>query len=217
MKTLSTFLARAILKGYLWTRHSYNRMLSLIPSHIQSLVWFDEGEVRPIFVLTKPHLSWNSLWNQSKECANINLFPEHGFYIWSVWNSKTHSREHLCLRAERIKDIFPELASLKAIMRYHEQAIIDALLDFVYDEYRNNLQKNTIMDITWNKVHLLKALHKFHQSMYVSKNITGSALLKLYEFKSSKPLTEDERNMPIVVTDENFEQEILLQDEYLVV
>lgn len=212
MKNHYQVLAKVVKSAYIWTHHTYRKLATYIPHHIQSLLWFDDNSVKTIFTILKPSLTWLSMWNRRKE---TDLFPKKGIYIWIFWNPETRQREYISIRYEKLREIFKELEDISSLVEYHDRAIINRLQTYTHKEYHTHSNKNMIIEITWKDRPLLKALLPFKQSLYIKENLKGKDLLRLYQFLHGVSLEDSEHPM-LYITNDELEETILLKDDFLI-
>lgn len=213
MKNPPVWLTKTLTKGYLWANHQYRTVTGLIPNHLQMVGWYDDTSVKTIFTILKPSITWSYLWNKKDES---DLFPQKGMYIWIFWNSSTRQREYICLTYERMKDVFSECKELSEITQYHDRAIIDRLQKYVHLHYQEQSKKQCFIEILWKNKALLKRLHSFKESLYVSKNMKGKDLLKLMQFLHGENM-EDENHPHFLIMNEDLEETILLKEDFIIV
>lgn len=217
MKSASISVAKYLTKSYIHIHQCTNKLLSYVPAHVQTLIWFDNNTSHTIFDILKPHFTWSSVWNTSKK--SVTLFPNTGYYLWIFWNDRFHKREYICIRAELMKEVFHSCTDIKYITQYHDNAIIECLSNYAQKQYKQNHNKETFLEIKIGTMSILKMLHPFHTSLYISKNITGDVLIQLYSFlkyrKLNKEISIFEKNTPILVINDEFEEKLLLGDDFL--
>jgi hypothetical protein len=197
----------------MWAHHQYRTLSSMIPNHLQMVGWFDDSSVKTLFTILKPHWSWSSLWKKRNE---MDLFPKKGLYLWVFWNASLRRRDYICIRYECLKELFQECRELNELTNYHDKAIIDRLQRYVHGHYQKNSKKHCFIEIQWKKTPLIKRLQVFKESLYVTNNIKGKDLLKLYQFLHGENI-EDEEHPHFLITNDDLEETILLKDDFLIV
>lgn len=192
-KTLAlTLLGKGILAG----KRLLHAAKTKIPTHIQTLLWFNIDargafQETALFEVMSPHYLWLSRWDETGDAAPerqpMKEFPTNGFFLWVIWDAKLGARRYICLRASEFKDVFYDIQSINDLFALQDRAILKRIRTFTFMDSIIHRKDHKLMDATvvydnGSKVPILKPLlnHLLEESIYIPKNLTGNALLWLY-------------------------------------
>jgi hypothetical protein len=203
---------------------------SFLPTHIQSLVWFNidpktnHHEHQQIYSAGSPHLSWGSQWEPD---AATDAFPTTGYFLWVFWDANTSRRYYACLAAEEMKGVLYESSckTYNDLYLYHPKALLERLKRFIHTDSIVHRRDHTMLELFIHKTPKNKAILKQFQNyngleecLYISHNLTAAAIqwLALWMELGMKKLANHTIHLtPLTVIDCEFEERTVKPDEFL--
>jgi hypothetical protein len=221
------------------------RVKSLLPTHIQSLVWFTidpttgTQDYRIVYSAGSPHWSWGAQW---KAETNTDALPNTGYFLWVFWDSKESQRYYACLAAEEMKGILYESSckTYNDLYLYHPNALLERMKRFIYTDGILHRKDDTLLELLIptataaakpralpvpTPAKLAATLKQFQHyngleyCLYIPHNLTAAAIQWLAVWMESglEPFAYQSRlNLsPITTIDCEFEERTVKPDEFL--